>query len=285
MSKNAIVILANNLKLLKAQIDNLPKLNCDYIICNETRIGNKIQEIKAIAPKGTQIIDSKDVVNAFAKLQDTFFLHEYTMGMNILLLWYIFKFTDYDKVLFTEEDVLLNEKINSIFDENECLFYTWTFSAQSKPYRELSGLNKQYVDALDQIFGLAFNAENYQDIWLHSHISSGQRFYVRNKFDLDLYEKKLILFYKNKVIRSCWNNRKSFRSYYIDERFEGFFAYSTKILNNKLMPYTYLEISKPEKKDISKYNMISKCGGIWHNATTSNKILWIEYLKKYGKIL
>lgn len=285
MQKNAIVILANNLDLLKAQIDNLPKLDCDYIICNETRIGNKLPEIKAMAPKGTKFLDSKKIVKEFAKLQDTPFLHEYTMGMNILLQWYVFKFMKYDKVVFTEEDVILNENINKIFDEEKCLYYTWNISAQTKPYDELVGLNKKYVDELDKMFNIHFNSENYLDIWHNAHLASGQRYYVRGKFNLDKYEKKLLQFYRSEVMRECWSSRRTHRSFYMDERFEGFFAYYTKILNHGMKPYTCIEIAKPEKKDISKYNAIQRCGGIWHNATVSNKLKWIEELRKNGKIV
>lgn len=281
--KNAIVILANNIELLKAQIDNLPKLNCDYIICNETRIGNKINEIKNIAPFAI-IIDSIDVINKFSKLYSSDFLNDYTMGMNILLQWYIFKFFNYDKVLFTEEDVIFTDNINNIFNEDKCLFYTWGISASTKPYNELKNRDKAYVDAWDKMFNIHFTNDNYLDIWKKYHLASGQRYYVRDKFDLKLYEQKLIEFYSNEVFHECWVNRRTHRSYYIDERFEGFFVYSTGIINNEIKPYTYIEIAKPEKVNIDKYNAIEKCGGIWHNATVSNKLKWIEILKQNNKI-
>lgn len=281
--KNAIVILANDMELLKAQVDNLPALNCDYIICNETRIGNKIDEIKKMIPSAI-IIDSADVIKEFSKLHTSEFLNDYTMGMNILLQWYVFKFMDYDRVLFTEEDVILNEKVNSIFNEDKCLFYCWAISASTKPYNELKSKDFNYVNALDKLFNINFTADNYLEIWKNAHLASGQRYYVRDKFDLQLYEQKLIAFYSNETFHNCWLNRRNHRSYYIDERFEGFFAYSSGIINNGMRPYTYIEIAKPEKRDISKYNCIQKCGGIWHNATVSNKHKWIDALKLNKKI-
>lgn len=283
--KKAIVILANDLDLLKAQVDNLPELDCDYIICNETRIGNKLKEIQSIAPKNTILIDSADVIKEFIKIQDTPFLHEYTMGMNILLQWYVFKILKYDKVLFTEEDVILNEKINRIFEEDKCLFYTWVISAQTKAYNELSGKNADYVHELDKVFEIGFNSDNYLDLWKKTHLASGQRYYVKDKFNLNIYEEKLKDFYRSEVFRECWNGRRTHRSFYMDERFEGFFAYSTGILNHGMKPYTYIEIAKPEKKDISKYNCIEKCGGLWHNATVSNKHKWINALRSNNKII
>ena len=109
---NAVCILANNMDFFKHQVENyLPE--CDILVCNETRIGNKIDEIKTLMPKAI-IIDSQDVVKEFSKICDTPFLHSYTMGMNILLQWYVFKHYNYDKVLFTEEDVLFTPDIMNI---------------------------------------------------------------------------------------------------------------------------------------------------------------------------
>lgn len=287
--KKAIAVLATNMDYLKALIDNLPKLDCDLIICNESRIGNKIPEIKKLAPKNTIIVDIVDVVKEFAKMQDTPFLHDYTMGMKILFPWYVFKFMNYDKVVISDEDVILNEKINNIFNEDKCLFYTWKMSAATKPYDELKGLNKEFVDELDKLFNLNFNKDNFLDIWLNSHIAAGNMYFVKNTFDLKQYEDKLLQFYRSDVMQKCWDSRltsrgRQYTKFGIDEWFESFFAYSTNILNNGMAKYVYIEIARPAKRDISKYKAIQKCGGLWHNATVSNKLAWIEELRKYNII-
>lgn len=279
---NAVCILANNMDFFKHQAENyLPE--CDILVCNETRIGNKIDEIKTLLPRAI-IIDSQDVVKEFSKICDTPFLHSYTMGMNILLQWYVFKHYNYDKVLFTEEDVLFTPDIMNIFNEDHNLFCVWTFSACCTNYDKLKDLKKEYVDEFDKIFNLNFTSENFGYIWKNTHIASGQRLYIRDKFDIDTYIKYLIAFYSSKVFEACWDRRKSHRSYYLDERFEGFYAYKLGYLNGDIWKYTYLELRKPEKVDFNKYKKIKTCGGIWHNAAMSHKYKWYENLKNYGLI-
>jgi hypothetical protein len=294
-SKNAIVILANNYSLLQTQVDNLPELECDYIVCAETRIGTDLEKISQILRTsvlndqkilGTNvfILDSQDIVKEFSKIIETSFLHNYTMGMNILLQWYMHNYYNYEKVIFTEEDVILTPNVENIFQEDHCLFYTWGMSAQCGIYDKLSRLVREYVDEWDKLFDLKLNSENYEDIWKNTHLSSGQRMYVRGTYNIKKYTDYLVKFFNSKVFEDRWLNRRTHRTGYLDERFEGFFAYKTDILNNDIKPYTYLEIGKPEKANISKYNKIEKCKGIWHNATINQKQKWIDALKLHGKI-
>ena len=287
MNKNAIVILANNLDFLQVQFDNLPTLsNCDYIICTEDRIGDadKVDKLRAIVGNDTQILLATDIVNEFAKIQDTPFLHSYTMGMNILLQWYMFTHTDYDKILFTEEDVILTEGVSDIFNEDHCLFYTWSMSSQTRDYAKLNASVKAYVDEFSRMYDLHIDESNYLDLWKNTHISSGQRLYVRDTFDMAYYVDSLCKFFNSQIFENCWLNRKTHRTGYLDERFEGFYAYKTGILNNDIKPYTLLEIAKPEKVDIEKYTKLKRCKGIWHNATVNQKANWYKALKKHHKI-
>lgn len=284
MHENAVVILANNIDFLRVQVRNLPKLDADYIVCAETRIGTSIDEIRKVVGESVKIIDSQDVIEDFRHIVETAFLHSYTMGMNILLQWYVFTHFDYQKVLFTEEDVILTEGVNEIFKEDHCLFYTWSMSSQTQDYTKLNKSAKAYVDEFNKLFDLGINAENYRDLWKNTHISSGQRLYVRDTFDMDYYVECLTKFFKSIVLDKCWLNRKTHRTGYLDERFEGFYAYKTGILNSDIQPYTVLEISKPEKVDFTKYNKIQRCKGIWHNATVNQKTKWYQCLKEHNLI-
>lgn len=292
-NKNTIVILSNNYDLLQAQIDNLPsndlfnQHNCDYIICIESRIGTDVDVIKSIVKdRAAFIIDSADVVAAFANnIHKSDFLYEYTMGMNILLQWYMFTYYSYDKVLFTEDDVILTNNVFNIFTNlNKCAFYIWkTLVVPSDHYARATKKTVQYYDEFSRIFNLHINKDNFGTIWNSTHLSSGQRLYVRDTFDMQYYIHCLIEFFDSTIFRQKYASRKTHRYGYLDERFEGFYAYSSGILNNDMKPYTSLEIGKP-KIDFNKYNRIKNCGGIWHNATVNNKLEWIKQLKSCGKL-
>lgn len=260
---NKIVILANDINQLEAQFVNLPKLKSEYIIVNETRLGNKVDEIKALADKhniNAQVVDGQIIVDKFKKkVIDNQFVDDYTMGLNILLPWY------FGEALYTEEDVILSDGIEDVFSLTSSAFVTSTISA--------SGSANVRVE-FEKLFMPFTDAE-----WVKTHTMSGQRYY--KDFDLDLYEKRLYDFYNSEFLHNFWLKRRTHRSGFLDERFESCFAYETGILNNDLSKFTQIEIRKPEKVNFDKYKIKKP---LWHNATVSNKLKWLDALRKQGLI-
>ena len=286
MNRNAVCILANNMYFLGAIINNIPlNRSYDIIIINETRIGNKIPQIKDICKNiaNIEIIDSEQIRNEFKKILNNSFVDAYTMGMNILPQWYLFKFTKYEKIIFIDDDVIVND-LEKIFQYNESLFYKFRLSAGAKTYDENSINQKILIKTFGDIFDVKICKENYSKVWLDNHINAGQRMYTRNDFNVLYYENSLKRFYENKNIKVFWNKRKKHSSYYLDEWFESFFAYKTGIINNKLakLKLAYVEIRNVFKVDFSKYKQIKF--PIWHNATCSHKHRWLQKFKDIGVI-
>lgn len=280
MGKKAICILCNNLDYLQAFVNNYNQKDEDLIIVNETRVGNKIEGIRRITKDNNVIIlDSKEIVLQFKKtVSDNVFVDEYTMGMNILAQWYVFRNYDYEKVLFLDDDVLINDKIDELFEFDKSLFYKFRLSAGGKVYNENGPKYKLLIKAFGDIFDLDINEENYQEVWIGNHLANGQRMYTKNDYDFQYYEQTLKKFYENEILRALWNNRTLHTSYHLDEWFETMFAYKTGIINDELKTRTYIEMSDDKRVDFKKYNKINKCA-IWHNATCSHKLNWLMKLK------
>lgn len=284
--KNAICILCNNTDYLKAFIDNFQYKNnkeIDLILINEVRIGNKIDKIKEICNGISNIIviNGNVIIDKFKKeISNHKFVDEYTMGLNILQQWYVFKYMNYNKVLVLDDDVIINN-IDNILNYDISLFYLFRLSAGGKTYSENSKPYKMLIRAMDNIFELGINEGNYTTIWTNNHINAGERLYVRKDFKLDEYEKYLKRFYENQYIRYLWSIRKKPGSFYLDEWFESFYAYKTKIINDilRVNKLAYIEISNNERIDFTKYTAVKKYS-IWHNATCSHKLNWLNSLKE-----
>lgn len=260
---NNIIILANDVIQLKAQIENLPELKCKYTIVNESRIGNKVDEMKRLAEDlniPAEIVDGQIIVDKFKKeVIDNNFVDSYHMGLNLLLPWY------YKEGLFTEEDVILSEGIEDVFNLPNSAFVTSTLSYNS---------SNVVRPELEKIF-MPFSDEE----WKYTHTMSGQRLY--KDFDFDLYEKRLYDFYNSEFLRDFWSKKRSHRSSFLDERFESCFLYESGILNNDLSKYTQIEVSRPERVDFSKYKIKKP---LWHNATSSHKLKWLKALREHNII-
>lgn len=285
--KNAILMLCNNMTYLKAFIDNYDQQDEDLIIINETRIGNKIDKIKDITKNIRCIVlDNKDIVEKFKEDNNcnNKFIDEYTMGGNILQNWYIFKYMDYDKVIVLDDDVLINN-IDKVFSYNKSLFYLFALSAGAKEYDLNSSIELLKVKAFGDIFDIEINRENYKEVWTKNHINAGQRLYLKTEFDINKYEEYLVKFYTNSVMRFLWFKRKKPGSYYLDEWFESMFAYKTGIINDILRTgkLAYIEIRNDDKADFTKYDK-HKTHCIWHNATCSHKVQWLNKMKEHNLI-
>ena len=104
--KNAISVLANNLDYFRLMCNNFPDDISDYavVVFTETRIGDKTEELKQILRESKadkfKVIPSDMVIDKFkADVIDNAFVDEYTMGMNILMLWYLLRYSKFEKIL------------------------------------------------------------------------------------------------------------------------------------------------------------------------------------------
>lgn len=282
----AIQMLVNNVTYFKYFLDNLPDEISDYnfVFMTESRICDIVDEMRKLLSESKiqkyKIITSNEVNQKFKEcIVDNKFVDEYSMSMNILSIWYIFKYNrKINKVLLLDDDVILNKGIARIFDNNHNCFKYYRMSAGSSNFYDQSKNQIEIFNEWFKIFDLKYSDELW-DKYLKGNLSSGQRLIVRDTFDITKYEKYLKRFFESSLLFDVWQKRRVPTSGYFDERFETFYYFDE--LNDDLHYDVFLIISKPEK--VKSYKATQKYA-IVHNATKSHKIKTYEKMVAEGII-
>lgn len=270
--KKAICVLVNNLYYFEKMVNNFPDNIRDYklYIVNETRLGDITEDIEKIVQGKAKykIIKGSTILQRFKReVVDNAFVDKYCMGMNILAQWFLFRYTDCDKILFLDDDIIFSD-VSSIFDSDESMFKHYRLSAGRTRFKDNSKNHRLCFKEMFKVFEMKLDKESYAR-YLKWYINSGNRYYCRKDFDLPAYEKALKRFFENDIIEKLWDNRQTHVTFYFDEKFETLFAMVTGIINNGLKRDVFLECSAlPKIIEKGKYSIRHK---IWHNVTVSHK--------------
>lgn len=275
-SNYAIVVLANNMKFFKLMAQNFPSDINDYllIVVNEQRIGDKTEQIEEILQESIcnnyKIFGSELILKKFKEeVIDNAFVDSYTMSMNILSLWFVYRFNKrIEKVLLLDDDVILRDGLADLFRNNKNVFKYNRLSAGMSDFFAQSLNAQEILFEWFKIFDIDFTLEWWQGVYLKKYANSGQRLIVKTMFDLQEYEKKLKQFFESEIFEFAWNERRRHTSWYFDERFETFFFMET--LNDDMKKYAVLVLSRPEKLKENYYRRLKETT-IIHNATNSHK--------------
>lgn len=289
---NAIAVLANNMNFVGYMLANMPKSleNICWFFVNETRIGNKIEEltkiVKASKIKQYEIIDSMKIVTECKKqIVNNDFVDSYTMGMNILMVWWIFKYkSKIDKILLVDDDVLFFDGVESFFEYEQHAFVQYRMSAGPRIFNEQSKNGKRTMHEWFKVFEIDnVNQDWWENVYLKKNLSSGNRMIVKKYFDMIRYEYFLKRFFMSKRLKACWDNRRVPTSGFLDERFETLFYLNES--NNFLNNDSHILISKPEKVTDNGWEKL--CSGRYkliHIANKSWKQKTYDLLVKRGLI-
>jgi hypothetical protein len=233
-------------------LKNMPEqTNSDLVIINESRIGDLVPDIRRCLEKHNK----KALVFGSAKVNDYIlhtlnltdagksFVESYTMGMNVNTQYFLLSHPKgiYDKILFLDDDVIINKDLDTIFKN-----YKYAFAKMLLGYKIL---NSEYDKALLNYYGSGLAA------WRSRHINSGQRLY--HKEVVPVYKWMLELFYNEKEFQEAWfKNRdgiKGFKtkSFFIDQNFENCVVFNAKILNNDLNKHVRILNTSKYPKDLS----------------------------------
>ena len=267
MNRYAICVLANNMYFLERFLANYHKPpSISLILVNEDRIGDKTQEIEKLCGKykvEATIVKATKVIKAFAKhVTDTKFLHEYTMGMNILMQWYVFrKWKEVTKLLSLDDDTLVNPGIVELFEELDCVAFK-RFRLSAGPVWEKANENvKSYLEQWCKLYDREFNKLWY-DGYIGSYKNSGQIFFTMEGFELPNYEASLKRFFESEYMAEKWKGRRTHTSYFFDEIFMcmQFPGYNDK-LKGKAMIITanldrHPEVIEANYRNMSKYPIV-----------------------------
>ena len=279
--KKAIAVLENNLGFLQILLDNLQEhemKDITLILVNETRVTDLSIKINSIVSNYNfnYIILTSDEINEKFKLDviDNNFVNTYTMSMNILMLWYIHKYLDFDKVLFIDDDVVLLPNFSSLFDLNTHGFYYHRLCAGNTDFYTHPARVQDIFLEWFKIFDINFS-EDFWKFYLTKYINTGQFLILKNDFNIKEYELKLKLFFNSEIIENDWNHGKVHTSGFLDEKFISLFFIKKDFIKINKYVKLYLGI-----KNIS----LPTTQSILHIAASSHKYEVYNYLINHNII-
>ncbi len=264
--------------LFKELVLNLPDnlKSYKFFVFNDTRIGDKTQEIKEIMEDlNHEIVTDKDTNNLLPVKTD--FVYDYSMSLKMLMPWYLFSTTNYDKILFSDEDVLYTDKLHDVFSNIQtCSFARLRLQAASDKGMK-PGKGRGYLSLMEVAKCCEYNYDPEE--WYQKRINAGQFILTKEQFDVKLYEKILVAFFQNDFLFETWKNRRVHTSHFIDERFLAAFVIKSGIYNNDFEKHVLLCIGN-ETKIEDKYLINNyKKKALLHICNNSHK------KKTYGRMI
>ena len=238
MGNNAICILCNDLERFKIITDNLPKLEVDLFVINDTRLGDKINELKKIYSNAT-FIKGSDIIESFPRHDN---IDKYGLSVKLLIPAYMFKKYSYDRILLLDDDVLITDKISeffNIYNKGACpggLLIMYEMKGKS-----MSG---KLINLTQDIFGINFV------VGKTGRVNGGVLLFEKD----NEYEKYVLEYMRSDTFTMFLQKFSSWRSCYADEIF--FTGYVVKNNYPKLNSHAKLIAIKYEKFN---YEIVKRC--------------------------
>lgn len=278
---NVVCMLVNNLEFFKYFLNysDIKNSKCKFVFFNEQRIGDKVEEMKEILEKSEldnyKVFGSDLVIDKFREVTncDSSFLHKYTMGMNILMQWFVFKFLNVKEninILSLDDDIILLNDFESLFDNKSKFRKDSLRKAHLKLDRKSKKMLK-IAKTMFEVFDKNFDSNTAIEKMNKDYFNGGQFILSNNDIDIDIYEKGLVNFFNCKYFENLWNKRRSHTTYQFDERFMIALAQVNNSINDDLRYETKMLCFKTEKiKDITIRNIV-KSRKIIHICNRSGK--------------
>ena len=234
--KYAVVVLVNDMVFFNTMLKNMPEqTNSDLIVVNETRIGDLESDIKRCLRKNKKealVLTAGKINNYICDALNLSsgarsFVASYTMGMNINTQYYILSHSTspYERILFIDDDVLINKDLGAIIEKYDYAFY------KNRLGYKIGG-NSSYDKQLLEFYG------GDLETWRRNHFNSGHRIY--SKGIVSHYKKALELFYDESEFQFAWAQYvagvRGFKTkaFFLDMNFENCVAHRAGVINNKL---------------------------------------------------
>lgn len=280
MKKYAISILCNNVQFLDTIIKNIQTLHndVDFYIFTDTRIGDKTEQLKPLCDLiHAKLITDKQVNKKLKKeVVDTPFVDSFSMSLNILMHWYMFKYFKHETVLFCDDDVIIKPEILSLLEQNK----TCIFAFPLNTIRDSADNPKR----INTDMAACFNYKIDYTLWKKYYTVGAYIIYTRKDFNIDLYEKGLHNFFSSTYFDKIWSQRRSFRVKNLDERFMTMFILKSKIGNTYLNKYAKHIVAKFDKINDSMLVNAFKKKYIIHIGNGDNKGKTYNRCKELGLI-
>lgn len=272
---NYIAILVNDLEVFKYVVKNimLDKSKYKFILFNDTRIGDKTKSIKKLAKENSlnfRLFTDVDVNDKLIQIVNTQFVFDYSMSLNILMLWFCMKYCkNINNLLILDDDVIVHKDISELFDDKPKFMNDRL--AGLNAYLCIKNNDEKSIKLYNE-FNKIFDMDVDAHFLYKSYMNGGVKYYVRKYINMDLYESYLKRFFESKLIHEIWLNRRSYKSKFLDERFEQMLAIKFNMQNHDMDKYAILVIQKFGKINFKRFETTKKkmlhiCNNQWKVAT------------------
>ena len=251
---NAICILCNDLERFKIITDNLPKLEVNLFVINDTRLGDKIDKLKKIYSNAT-FIKGSDIIESFPRHDN---IDKYGLSVKLLIPAYMFKKYNYDRILLLDDDVLITDKISeffNIYNKGACP------GALAMPHeiknKSMAGI---LINLTQDIFGINFIVGK---TW---RVNGGVLLFEKD----NEYEKYVLQYMCSEVFTGFLQKFSSWKACCADEIF--FTGYCLKNNYPSIDSHTKLIMIKYEKFKYKSVEYYLKTKAFIHIVTSRHKI-------------
>jgi hypothetical protein len=255
---NAIVVLVNNIEFFETMLRNMPEqTDSELVIITETRVGDILGKIRKLLQRYKiegRVFTSEQINKYMLKALEftesgKIYLEQYTMGMNINVQYFLLTHpqSKYEKVLYLDDDVIINKDLSDLFKREEYASLKYLLSAGVKCENDERHIKWR------KFAGCEFQA------WLHGYINSGQRLYSRSQSFLKLYKLMLERFYNSEYFYGQWSHWKEtgknkYYAFFQDQNFETSVTMRYGVNNDNMKKYCRLILSiKNPYKDLTRY--------------------------------
>lgn len=224
---NILCIVTNNKLRLKTLIKNLPtNRNYEIIFVTDPRISAMNTTIKSLYPKAN-IVTSTTVLHEFySKNSCSENVEAYALGYKMVLPWYMFNNYKVDKLLLVDDDILVTEKLNNMFNEI------------NNPAAVNNGTLKinNYNTTSDEIKSLSFNVNNIDCNEHIPYVNGGSLLFTKD-LNYNDYIAKVIEFFNSDTVTKALAKQKTWLDFYMDEVFFSclFYKYSKSFNNTYIL--------------------------------------------------
>lgn len=267
--RHAICILTNDLTRFEIISRNFPANMPDLFVINDTRLGDKVDELKQIYSNAT-FIKGKDILDDFSNHEN---VSRFGIILKLLIPDYMFKNYDYDKILVIDDDIIVTDKISELFEiNNNAVIRSPT----------VMDANDNVSSPRCKAIRLAVNAFNMPLDFKHQQFNGGQVLYYKKLFNADDYANALVEYICNPTFTSVLNAQKSWATYALDELFTTTFM--VKYGFEYFSKYVHLHEKKYIDTDLTALDRKLKAKALVHIVTRINKLNIFRDLQREGII-
>lgn len=271
---NLICINCNNIFRWKVIVDNLPSNIDKYklLVVTDYRLGDKVEVLKRMCPKA-EVIEVQTIISKYA---NEISLHEniskLALAMKLIEPWYISKTYNPDKFIILDDDIVMNEKIDELFDNvNVNAVHRFGFLKFNKDGNNLS-------DKLRKL-ALVVNGINYDEPV--KYVNGGHLVFSK-EVNFDTYILRVRDYMESPVMTEVIANQKNWKSFYVDEVFFcGVYAKFNKQFEGVYDLKNWVKCHQiiPAKTNFKNFGKVMKKYGITHFAHSDKMVAYEELIK------